>query len=239
MKQTFSRYEEKYLLTKVEYLEMLEYLKKYCTLDAYCANDQTYKIYNIYYDTEDNNLIRHSIEKPKYKEKLRLRSYTFPLKKDDLVFLEIKKKIYGKVNKRRIGIDYKTALDYLAHHNKPIFDDYLSNQVLKELDYFLDKNIVKPNYVISYDRLALFTIDNSIRITFDSNIKSSKVNDNLDLQDENKILEDEIVLMEIKLKNNFPIWLVKKMSELSLYSRSFSKYGKAYERFILKEKACY
>ena len=63
----------------------------YMELDKYNKNGQFYSISNIYYDTDDNRLIRSSIEKPVYKEKLRMRSYGTP-NAHDKVFLEIKKK---------------------------------------------------------------------------------------------------------------------------------------------------
>ena len=46
---------------------------------------------NYYFDTDDFRLIRTSLDKPAYKEKLRLRSYRYAAK-DDLIFAELKKK---------------------------------------------------------------------------------------------------------------------------------------------------
>ena len=87
MAQTvFTRVEKKYLLPEPLYLESMELLKPYMEIDSYGLHT----ICNIYYDTPDHLLIRRSIEKPKYKEKLRLRSYGIPTE-DSKVFLEIKK----------------------------------------------------------------------------------------------------------------------------------------------------
>ena len=91
--KSFKRYEKKYLLTGEQYEKLIPRLLEYMNYDEHCLNGKDYTIYNIYYDTKDNNIIEHSLSKPYYKEKLRLRSYK-PIKtKDDKVFLEIKKKI--------------------------------------------------------------------------------------------------------------------------------------------------
>lgn len=98
--EVFSRYEKKYLLTEDVYLWLLDKITPYMEPDKFNKNGQLYNIANIYYDTPKDALIRASIEKPVYKEKLRLRSYGVP-SLNDKVFLEIKKKYKGLVNKRR------------------------------------------------------------------------------------------------------------------------------------------
>ena len=55
-------------------------------------------ISNLYYDTPDFRMVRRSLEKPMYKEKLRLRSYGTP-ENTSTVFPEIKKKAMGIVYK--------------------------------------------------------------------------------------------------------------------------------------------
>ena len=61
--------------------------------DEHCKSGKNYNIYNIYYDTDNSDVIRHSISKPYYKEKLRLRSYYIPNNSNDKVFLELKRKL--------------------------------------------------------------------------------------------------------------------------------------------------
>ena len=77
----FNRYEKKYLMPESVYLALCERLKEQMSVDQYGLTT----ICNLYYDTPDDLLIRRSIERPKYKEKLRLRSYGIP-EKDSVVF---------------------------------------------------------------------------------------------------------------------------------------------------------
>ena len=75
---TFARKEIKFLLNIDQYHALLPKINEYMNSDEYCKNGQEYGIYNIYYDTPDDFLIRESLNKPYFKEKLRLRSYYSP-----------------------------------------------------------------------------------------------------------------------------------------------------------------
>ena len=98
----FKRYEKKYMLTERQQENLMKQITPYIKEDKFGR----YTICNIYYDTEDWELIRRSIQKPVYKEKLRVRSYGVPAD-DDKAFIEIKKKYKGIVYKRRITTEAK------------------------------------------------------------------------------------------------------------------------------------
>jgi SPX domain protein involved in polyphosphate accumulation len=156
--------EKKYLLTKEQYNQLLNRIEPFMLRDKYGLHT----ICNIYYDTDNYDLIRISSERPIYKEKLRLRSYGIP-SEEDTVFLEIKKKYKGTVYKRRISLRLKDAVNYLEHGIKPCCD----NQILHEIDYFIDYYKPSGKVFIAYDRTAFYgREDASIRITFDQNIRS-------------------------------------------------------------------
>jgi len=222
VRYNFQRVEKKYLLEQNQYDIFYNRIKNKMNSDAYGI----YSIYNIYFDTDNYQLIRESIEKPDFKEKLRLRSYGMP-KENDTVFLEIKRKYNGIVYKRRAALSYSQAMEYL-NSNK----DNADNQIFKEIDYFFKFYKLKPKVFLSYDRTALYCIeDEALRITFDTGIKSRDYD--VDLTKKNSgenLLESGQVLMEIKSEKAMPLWLVEILSELKIYPNSFSKYGKAYEK---------
>ncbi|MCR4926302.1 MAG: polyphosphate polymerase domain-containing protein [Clostridiales bacterium] len=232
---SFKRYEEKFLISQVQAQALQEILKEHMVYDKFCTNGQVYTIYNIYYDTAENDIIRKSVAKPYYKEKLRLRSYEENPKPDSKVFLELKKKIGKVVNKRRVVLTYKQAIDFVEKGIVPKANDYISEQVIKEIKYFLDNNEVKPTTYISYKRTALFDKDNpEFRLTLDSNILTRRE----DLDFNSGRYGDELIgkdqrLMEIKVQGAHPMWLVQALSELKIYKSSFSKYGKEYQGYIL------
>lgn len=222
---TFQRVEKKYLLTEEKYSKLMERLEPYIQLDKYGLHT----ICNIYYDTDNFDLIRTSIEKPVYKEKLRLRSYGVP-DKDSKVFLEIKKKCKGIVYKRRIALTLQEAGLYLSGQK-----NLSGGQIEREIDYFFKFYKPVPKMFIAYDRMAYFgKSDSSLRMTFDKNIRSREDFLELEYGDAGKLLMDKTYrLLEIKVSGAFPMEIARILSELEIFPVSFSKYGNIYRQKIV------
>lgn len=226
---TFKRYEKKFLLNPEQFLIIKAEIDKYFEPDKYGET----KICNLYYDTQDSLLVRRSIDKPVFKEKLRLRTYGIP---DDstTAFVEVKRKFNKVVYKRRIHLPYVNAIKYTTGEFK-IADE---SQITKEIDYFLKfYSGISPQFYISYDRSAFFYKETSdIRVTFDKNITWRDYD--LDLRKGSygeQLLPDNYVLMEIKVPKMAPLWLVQLLSKLKIYSTSFSKVGTAYKTMLAKK----
>ena len=226
----FKRYEKKYLLDKEKYELLTERLLEYMNYDEHCLNGKDYTIYNIYYDTKDNNIIEHSLSKPYYKEK--------PIKtKDDKVFLEIKKKINGIISKRRVVLTLEQVNKLLEFGERPKLDDYMSNQVLDEIEYFLSRNKINPAVAIHYKRTAFFgKEDKDFRVTFDNHIMTRRYNLNLTAEDYGEdLLKEGERLMEVKILGAMPMWLSEILSDLSIFPIGFSKYGNEYRKYYVTE----
>ncbi|MDE5779913.1 MAG: polyphosphate polymerase domain-containing protein [Lachnospiraceae bacterium] len=227
--EVFSRVEHKYIIDSAVYKNIRNQLKDYMYEDGFSTDGGFYTICNIYYDTATDELIRKSLEKPVYKEKLRLRSYG-RADDDTKVFLEIKKKFKGVVNKRRTVLKLKEAYDFTETYRQPEYRDYMNKQVLNELEYFMNHYKPVPKVFLAYDRAALFCKDDpELRITFDTNIRTRRDNLRLDLDDNGELLIDKGQwLMEIKVINAYPLWLVDILNSNGLFKTSFSKYGTEY-----------
>lgn len=231
--EVFNRYENKYMITDEQYHHLMKRLCVYMREDGYSEKNAFYCICNVYYDTEDSYLIRHSIDKPIFKEKLRLRSYG-QKSLDSKVFLEIKKKYNGIVNKRRTILTIQEANEFLTTKEKPDYKPYMNKQVIDEIEYFIHRYQVKPMLYLSYDRRAMFGIeDTDIRITFDTNIRHRRHDVGLEYGNYGDLLlDDGRWLMEIKLNRAAPLWLAKLLSEYKVYPTSFSKYGTEYRKHL-------
>lgn len=232
---TFERKEIKFMLDMEQYTALLAEINKYMIPDKYCIGGKDYGIYNVYYDTPDDYLIRESIEKPYYKEKIRLRSYFSPAGPEDRVFLEIKKKVGGVVTKRRVTMTLAEADAYLQHRQKPMdLSKYTQKQIFNELDVFLSRFPVMPKQYISYQREAFFGKDDpTFRLTLDRQITERRYDLSLSQGSYGaQIIAPNQRLMEVKISGAMPLWLSKKLAELKIYKISFSKYGKAYQRYI-------
>ncbi len=235
--EVFNRYESKYLIDSDTYHQISNELQGYMELDDYNKSHEFYTISNIYYDTEDNTLIRRSLSKPKYKEKLRLRAYGVP-EENAKVYLEIKKKFCGLVNKRRTNIKLNEAYNFISTGVKPEIKVYMNKQVINEIDYILKLYHLKPRLYLAYDRKALFSKENrDLRITFDTNIRTRRYDLKLESGDHgDALLQDGKWLMEIKAEKSMPLWLTKMLSEHKIFRTSFSKYGSEYKIQIMNNR---
>ncbi|MCM1258744.1 MAG: polyphosphate polymerase domain-containing protein [Roseburia sp.] len=232
----FKRYELKYMLTEEKKSKVLEAMAPHMALDEFGRST----IRNIYFDTDNYHLIRHSIEKPAYKEKLRIRSYS-QAASGSAVFVELKKKYQHVVYKRRVSMPEKEAMAWVCqrHHCS------MASQISEEIDYFLDYyGALQPAVFLSYEREAYYSKDNSdFRITFDNNILCRQCDLSLRSQVYGApILPEGMVLMEIKCSGGIPLWMTRALTEECIYKTSFSKYGTAYQTIIfpqLTEVAAY
>lgn len=223
---SFKRYEKKYFLTHTQKSKLLEEIKYRITPDEYAD----YTICNIYYDTDDYALIRRSIEKPVYKEKLRVRSYGVP-EYDGMVFAEIKKKYDGVVYKRRIV----SSADKIAALLIP--DSGLPNdtQTAREIAYFQHFYRAEPKVFIAYDRQAFSADGGEVRITFDTDIRYRAEALDLRAGDSGAGVIDsgDSILMEIKIPGVCPLWLCRALENIGARQTSFSKYGECYKKFLM------
>lgn len=239
--QTFMRYENKYIITPDKKNIMLPILLKYMEFDKYCIGDKEYPIYSLYFDTKNDDVVRRSVQKPYYKEKLRLRSYKLNPNDDDTVFLEIKKKIGGIVNKRRVVLTYRQAEDFIKYHKIPVLSG-IQKQIMNEICYYTKLYPIDKSVLIHYDRTALFGKDDkSLRITFDRNLTSNSDSDVLRTDNNGKfIVTPDTIIMEIKISGATPLWIAHLLAENHIYRSSFSKFGRNFQnevqKFAIKEK---
>ena len=209
----FERYEKKYCLTLSQQRFLLERMMPYMRKDEYGE----YTICNIYYDTDDFRLIRASLEKPIYKEKLRVRSYGVP-QADGRVFVELKKKFDGVVYKRRITTDIQNVEPFLSGE----LPSENFGQIGREIGYFQSFYQTVPKVFIGYDRLAFAGIDDpQLRITFDTNLRWRDTDVNLRLGDHGApiALPCGDVLMEVKIPGACPLWLCHRPFDRALDRR--------------------
>lgn len=231
--QVFDRIEKKYLITPDQKKQILRTIQTKMEKDKYHKS----KVLNVYFDTDNYDLIIQSIDQPMFKHKIRARNYVGY----NRVFLEIKTKLRGKETnpgyKRRIMLtrqDYKelignrvTATEIISRSN----NYYSDAQIAKEIDYLIQHHKLKPKILVRYNRESYRDKDN-IRITFDENLKYRTNDLSLNNKKHDKIYfeDDKNIIMEIKASEVFPLWLVQTLSENKLYSQRFSKIGKIYQK---------
>jgi len=227
MQFTFKRYEYKYLVTHAQADAATASLLEFMVPDKY----GTYWVQNLYYDTGNWDVVCKSMEKPLYKEKLRLRCYGIPEETSN-VFLELKKKYLGEVNKRRVALPISALglpmREVLASEDK---------QIARELAFYMHTNPVEAKMYIAFLRTAYSGIeDENLRVTFDNDIHYRL--DNMDFyhpQDGQDVLQDGYQVMEIKTRTGIPLWLSRILSDNAIYKTSYSKYGTCYTNHCIQK----
>lgn len=224
------RYELKYLLSAEQTEYLRERLKGHMEVDEFGLTS----IASLYYDTPDYRLIRTSVEKPPFKEKIRLRSYGLATDESP-VFLELKRKAYGIVYKRRVQSTIPLVHRFFAGES----DVFAGGQINREITTFRDHyQTLVPSCLIIYDRTAYFEPGGDLRLTIDndpryrtSDLTLKKSMDGISL------LPEGWTILEVKVQEAMPLWLSEILATGKIYKGSFSKYGEAYRQQVLKIKA--
>ncbi|MBM3435321.1 MAG: polyphosphate polymerase domain-containing protein [Bacteroidetes bacterium] len=227
------RFEYKYIV-KTSVLDPLrKSVLPFVDLDKFAAVDDKhhYTVRSIYFDTPKFNYYYEKVEGIKNRKKLRLRGYS----KDDgenIVFFEIKRKYNVPIIKYRAPAKFEDALEMFRSCN--INGSVISNKFfpkgnensLRFCYQMFSKNL-RPVVLIVYEREAYHSkFDESVRITFDKNLRSKSYPAICELFEEDKlspVIPEEFIL-EIKFNDHFPVWMRPIIGQYSLLRQSASKY---------------
>lgn len=252
----FKRKEMKYLLNAEQRTVVEECCNETMEVDDYGRS----RVTSLYYDTPQWSLIERSLDKPLYKEKLRVRWYGaigedgFP-EPHAQVFVELKKKFKGIVYKRRLSCSFAAARAFLggegylsALNAYPLADieaqeeaySSRSLQIASEIQAFMKRfDGLQPAMLITCQRTAL-----TPRLwegeTHDKSVQDDvRITFDEDIRYRNlaggssewsPITAPGQAVMEIKVVGPYPRWLLHAISLAQARPSSFSKYGQAYTR---------
>lgn len=231
--EVFRRREEKYVLTPEQQTALLDMIEPYLRKEHYFKGTNC----SLYFDTDDWYLLLRSLEKPLYREKVRVRSYGVP-NLNDTVFLEIKKKFKKIGSKRRVPVKLADLYNYLDGHGTLKTDN---PQIEAELDYCFQHYQLKPKLMIIYDRLSYCGKDDAtLRVTFDFNVRGRADNLRLEQGDQGRpYFQHGEIVMEVKATHGYPMWFTQALSKLQLYPTSFTKYGRVAMKLINNKEEQY
>lgn len=245
----FERKEVKYRLSARQHQTLIAAIDQHMVLDEFGRTSVT----SLYFDTPERSLVEKSLDKPLYKEKLRMRRYGSATT-NDRVFLEIKKKFDGIVYKRRVALSHAAAYAYMngmsyesACRRHPLADPVMDDeslgsrsiQIAREIDRFIMRyRPLRPSMVLACDRCAYMTEDgDDVRITFDTGVAYRDMFHGGSGDDPLvPLLEAGEAIMEVKVSDSFPWWLVRALGDCQAYPSSFSKYGEAYRACMSKAR---
>ena len=214
---TFHRFEEKYLLSPFSYQRLRQSLDTIMEEDA-CG---CYTVNNLYFDTDNYDIIHTSALKPALREKLRLRWYSRTDTASD-ISREIKYKYRSRVYKRR-SLLKPSGTDRLLEHNGTPGRGHSA----KEVDCTFKPYHPTPKLLLAYDRETLKSSqETGLRITFDRNIRWRDHDFKMSSGSYGTpLMPEDTVFMEIKAYGDLPIWLTEILTAENIYPASFSKYA--------------
>ena len=221
------RYELKYIVSREQRQFLEQALEGHMKIDKYGITS----IASLYYDTKDYRLIRTSIEKPPFKEKIRLRSYGLA-SDESPVFLELKRKYDGIVYKRRVESTIPVVEAFFQHDG----DIAADGQIAREIAYFRNfYGTLVPACLIVYDRAAYYEPGGDLRLTLDGNPRYRIEGlDPKTSMEGTPLLPEGYSILEIKVQLAMPLWLTHILDEAKIYRASFSKVGEAYKSQALR-----
>lgn len=222
----FLRRENKYIIDRESYERLFGIVSANMTPDPHGEAGGPYTVCSIYFDSPDDDLIKKSLSQPAYKEKLRLRSYGVPGRRD-YGYLEIKKKVLGRINKRRVRVRIGEAYNFVHSRITPEHTRRSDRQVLEEIAVLLLRYDLRPKVYIAYERRAFFLDD--LRVTFDAGIRTRRSELDLESGDYGRpLFGRDLLVMEIKAERTMPFWLARTLTLLGVHASGFSKYGAEY-----------
>ncbi|MBR5381458.1 MAG: polyphosphate polymerase domain-containing protein [Oscillospiraceae bacterium] len=220
------RHELKYLLDEKKTAYFRRRLEEHMLPDGFGLTT----IGSVYYDTPERRLIRASLERPEFKEKLRLRSYG-PATESSRVFLELKCKAGDVVYKRRVQTSPGEADAFLGGE-RALGGGQIGRELAAFRDYYAP---LSPACLILYDRTAYYEPEGDLRLTIDAAPRYRTEDPSLgDFSGGVPLLPEGWTILELKIQDAVPLWLARILSEGKIYKSSFSKYGEAYRREMQK-----
>lgn len=227
------RYEFKYFVRISEIDKLRENIIPFVDVDKFAAigDKHHYTVRSIYFDSPKFDFYYEKVEGIKNRKKLRLRGY----EKDDgnnIVFFEIKRKYDIPILKYRAPAKFEDALEMFrtCNINGSVINNKFfpkGNENSQRFFYQMFSKNLRPVVLIAYEREAYHSkYDESVRITFDKNVRSKAYPALCELFEETKlspVIPGQFIL-EVKFNDHFPVWLKPVIGKFSLMRQSASKY---------------
>ena len=237
----FNRFEIKYQISMPEREKLIDNFKPFMELDPHVMkNFKNYEVRSVYFDSPLKRAYFEKIHGIKIRVKLRIRYYPdFQVGEEELVFIELKRKINEHVSKSRIIVPFDDAFDVIDNSTQKAKEFYKNasledKQKLNDIWYLYNRYNLKPVCMVWYHRQPYISkIEKGrFRITFDMGIKVR--NHNFDLHTGGTggkyVIAPQICVMEIKFTNFIPAWAVRIVQMNNVIQEKMSKFASGLER---------
>ena len=217
------RHELKFEIPYAEYVAMRGRLKLIMKSDPHVSEDGRYRIRSIYFDNSDDKALREKIDGIAKREKFRIRYYN-----DDFGFITLEKKM--KINDLCLKYDARITEDECRKILKGDIDwmRRSEDELIREFYAKMRYQRLKPRVLVSYVREPYVYQAGNVRITFDSQIRTSLYEQEFlteEIKDISATDTPQHMLLEVKYDHYMPGIIQDIIQMKGARQQAFSKYG--------------
>jgi SPX domain protein involved in polyphosphate accumulation len=226
-----NRRELKYIIDERRAAGVREFIGRRLVLDEFADPkfNNAYMIHSLYLDNDQLALCNATLHGLKNRFKLRIRFYDH--NPEHPVFFEIKSRVNDTILKERTAV-HRSSFARLVAGDHPLRSDLVKYNVknqmaLERFCLLRDKLRATGKAFVSYLREAYVSPhDDSVRVTFDSQITASAFNGTLDFTPLEPWLQPQIegIVLELKFTDRFPHWMGDLTRMFNLERGAMAKY---------------
>lgn len=215
------RNELKYIVSSQQIAVLRSRIRSLMALDVYAGKEGKYTIRSVYFDDYKNTCYMENENGTSPREKFRIRIYNADEK---AVRLELKRKDGGKTHKDTCFLTTDQCRAFLEREGMAYSDSY--PPVLQKFILKYRTELYRPKVIVEYDREPYVYRTGNVRVTFDTDIRSSNRVETFFDKDifARPVMPAGFHLMEVKYDGFLPDMIYNSLQTDSLSQETFSKY---------------
>lgn len=220
-KELSFRHELKYVISDAQCAVIANRINHLLSLDSHAGTSGTYCIRSLYFDDFENRCFRENEDGTDPREKFRIRIYNHST---DRIMLECKRKERSKTHKSACPLTVEQTR--LLMNGTPLPDIASQPPLLRKLTLLMMTRRMRPVVIVEYDRIPYVYENGNVRITLDTNIRSSKAVESFldEMLPTRPVMATGQQLLEVKYDAYLPDFIYRNLQLHSLRQTAFSKY---------------
>ena len=228
--QILYRYEFKYILNKKISDQIEKEALNFMIYDGHVKKElnNKYFVRSLYFENNFSSNFYEKVDGMKIRRKYRLRTYSNFFDPKVPIFFEVKGRISERTYKKRINIKNKYLNLFLSQSkNFNLLNLYPNNEMIRNFIFDSSRKNLKPLILVDYKRRPYINkFGLYFRLTFDTNLLSSKANNLFSNDKYTSWLECKAgyTILEVKFDRSIPAWFHRIIQCYNLKRKSISKF---------------
>lgn len=219
--QILYRHEMKYLISNAQIKMLQNRINHLFSRDVHAGLLGSYNIRSLYFDDYYNRCYYENENGTDPREKFRIRIYNHST---EHISLECKRKEQGKTLKISCPLTIEQTEQLMQ--GKYIANIASQPPLLQKMTMEMMMHQLRPVVIVEYNRIPYVYENGNVRITFDTDVSSSKVISDffMDSIPKRPIMLRGQQLMEVKFDEFLPDFIYRNLQLENLYRIAYSKY---------------